>query len=136
MKPFISPSFYGAFKFILSLTLIASPWIFGLVDVSSCALFLPIYMGWLQLIMAIFSNNPSGIIKQLPIHTNMVVDVFMGFVLMVSPWLWNFSSKAFWPELLLGGLLFCLGMFTKNSPFTDSQRHFDANGPLGSSEFN
>ncbi len=134
MKPFLSTTFYGVLKYIVSLTLIASPWLFGLVDVSSAALFLPIYFGWLQLIMAIFSDNKAGIIKQFPIQTNMVIDVVMGFVLMVSPWLYTFSSKAFWPELLLGGLLFCLGIFTKKSPFLTRPHHSVAEGQLTSTD--
>ena len=117
MKPFISTGVYGIFNFIIALTLIASPWIFGLVNVSSAALFLPIYLGWLQLILAIFSNHEAGFFKQLPVQTHMVIDVFMGFILIISPFLWNFSSKIWWPEVLLGGLLLCAGIFTSKSPF-------------------
>lgn len=118
MKPFVPTAVYGVLNYLISLTLIASPWMFGLVNVSSAALLLPIYIGWLQLIMAIFSNNETGFIKQFPMRIHLTLDVIMGFILIVSPWLYTFSSKAFWPELLLGGLLFFLGLFTKKSPFT------------------
>jgi hypothetical protein len=64
MKPFISTAVYGVLNYIVALTLIASPWLFGFANVSSAALFLPLYIGWLQLIMAIFSNNETGFIKQ------------------------------------------------------------------------
>ena len=57
MKPFISTTFYGVLNYIIALTLIASPWLFGFYNVSSAALLLPIYIGWLQLIMAIFADN-------------------------------------------------------------------------------
>jgi hypothetical protein len=117
MKPFIPTAFYGVLNYILSLTLIASPWLFGLVDISSAALLIPIYIGWLQLIMAIFVDNETGFVKQFPMQIHLVLDVAMGFILMISPWLYTFSSKAFLPELLLGGLLFCMGIFTKKSPF-------------------
>jgi hypothetical protein len=130
MKPFVSTAIYGVLNYIVSLTLIASPWLFGLVDISSAALFLPIYIGWLQLIMAIFSNNETGFIKQFPMQIHLVLDVLMGFVLMVSPWLYTFSSRAFWPELLFGGLLFCLGIFTKRSPFLSKAHHSVRDGLL------
>lgn len=118
MKPFIPTAFYGVLNYILSLTLIASPWLFGYADVSSAALLLPIYIGWLQLIMAIFVDNETGFVKQFPMQMHLVLDVVMGFIIMVSPWLWNFSSKVFLPQLLMGLLLFCMGLFTKKSPFT------------------
>jgi hypothetical protein len=123
MKPFISTKFYGVLNYILALTLIASPWLFHFYNVSSAALFLPIYFGWLQLILSIFSDNEAGIIKQLPLHTHLVIDVFMGFILLVSPWLWGFAYKEFLPQFLLGSLLFLLGLFTKKSPFTGPVHH-------------
>jgi len=121
MKPFISTSFYGFFKYITSLTLIASPWLFHLVDVSSAALLLPMYIGWLQLILTIFVDTKFSAIRQLPIQTNLVLDVVMGFILGVSPWLYTFADRnngtAFASALCFGALLMFLGIFTQHSPF-------------------
>ncbi len=120
MKPFIPTAFYGVVNYILALTLIASPWLFNLVDVSSAALFIPMYIGWLQLIMAIFTNSETGFIKQFPLQIHLVLDVIMGFFLLVSPFLYTFSNKqpgAWVPAVLLGGLLMFMGNFTKKSPW-------------------
>jgi hypothetical protein len=134
MKPFIPTAVYGVLNYLLSFTLIASPWLFGVADVSSAALLMPIYMGWLQFIMAVFVDNETGFVKQFPMQIHLVIDVLMGFILMVSPWLYTFSSKAFWPELLLGGLLFCLGIFTKKSPFLTKPHHSVPEGQLTSTD--
>ncbi|WP_428328287.1 SPW repeat domain-containing protein [Mucilaginibacter sp.] len=136
MKPFIPTAVYGVLNYILALTLIASPWLFNLVDISSAALFFPIYIGWIQLIMAIFVKNETGFIKQFPMRVHLVLDVAMGFILMVTPWVYTFSSKAFWPELLMGGALFFLGIFTKKSPFTTNEHRGHAEGLLISTESN
>jgi hypothetical protein len=132
MKPFISTSFYGFFKYILALTIIASPWLFSLVNVSSAALLIPIYIGWLQLIMTIFVDTKASFIRRFPIQMNLVLDVLMGFFLFVSPWLYGFAPKACWPEVLLGGLLIFLGFFTKNSPFLTNPHRTMAEGQLTS----
>jgi hypothetical protein len=134
MKPFISTAIYGVLNYIIALTLIASPWLFDLVHVSSAALFLPIYIGWLQLIMAIFADNEMSPIKRFPMEMHLTLDVLMGFILFVSPWLYTFSSKAFWPEVLLGGLLFFLGLFTKKSPFTTKRHKPLSEGGLASTD--
>ena len=125
MKPFISTAVYGVLNYIISIALIASPWLFGLFSVSSAAFLFPLYIGWLQLIMAIFVDNETGFVKQFPMQIHLALDVAMGFILMVSPWIYSFSSKIYWPELLFGGLLFLLGIFTKKSPFL-TKRHLAA----------
>ncbi|BAU52194.1 SPW repeat domain-containing protein [Mucilaginibacter gotjawali] len=140
MKPFISTAFYGFFKYILALTLIATPWIFKgfdgtkLADISSAALLIPIYIGWLQLIMNIFSDTEASPIRQFPIKMNMVLDTVMGFILFVSPWLYNFKAKAFLPEIFFGALLIFLGVFTKRSPFTSKENHSPSKGLLTSTD--
>jgi len=134
MKPFISTAFYGFFKYILSLTLIASPWLFNLVDISSAALLIPIYFGWLLLIMNIFADTPASPIRQFPIKMNMVADVIFGFFLMVSPYLYTFSPKAHWLELILGGLLIFLANFTKGSPFLTEANDALPEGQLTSTD--
>ncbi|MGZ3871451.1 MAG: SPW repeat domain-containing protein [Mucilaginibacter sp.] len=134
MKPFISTAVYGVLNYIIALTLIASPWLFGFVNVSSAALLLPMYIGWLQLIMAIFTNNETGFIKQFPIRIHFVLDVLMGFIILVSPWLYTFSSKVFWPQLILGGILFGMGLFTKHSPFTTKYHKHRPEGLLSSTD--
>src|ERR1700744_5518413 len=146
MKPFIPTTVYGVLNFLLALTMIASPWLFDLVNISSAALFLPIYIGWLQLIMAIFAKNEIGFIKQFPMTIHSVLDVAMGFILMVSPWLYGFAFDSvraqgvvkgvFWPELLMGGLLFCMGLFNTMSPFSTSGRHNHLPGLITSKESN
>ena len=82
MKPFISTAVYGVLNYIIALTLIASPWLFDLRSISSAAFFLPLYIGWLQLIMAIFTNNETGFIKQFPVRIHYTLDVLMGFILL------------------------------------------------------
>jgi|SRR5471030_301150 hypothetical protein len=134
MKPFVPTAVYGVLNYLLSFTLIASPWLFGLVDVSSAALLIPIYIGWLQFIMAVFVDNETGFVKKFPMQIHLVLDVLMGFILLVSPWLYTFSSHVFWPELLLGGLLFFLGIFTKKSPFLTRPHHSVPEGTLVSTD--
>jgi hypothetical protein len=139
MKPFIPTKFYGYFNYILAVTFIASPWIFDFYNVSSAALFLPIYIGWLQLIMAIFVDNEAGIMKQFPMSIHLVLDTAMGFILMVSPWLWGYAyigaKTEFWPQFLMGLILFTLGIFTMKSPITSTvQRPLPQGGEMTSAD--
>lgn len=128
MKAFISTTFYGFFNHILALTLIASPWIFGFANTSSAALLLPMYIGWLQLIMAIFADNKLGFLKVFPMSMHNVNDVIMGSFLMCSPWVYDFHSTIWIPQVLFGGALFILDIFTQGSPLLNKEHKLQQGG--------
>ena len=130
MKPFISTKVYGFLNYVLALTLMASPWLFGFVGVGKAALFLPLIFGWLQLIMAIFSNHSFGFIKVFPVSMHCFIDVIGGSFLLASPWIYGYSSSVFAPQLILGLIVFLLGIFTESSPITDAPMHVFKDGLL------
>ena len=67
-------------------------------------------------------------------QTHLALDVFTGFILVVSPWVYSFSGKVFLPQLLIGLLLLCLGIFTKKSPFLIDPHHSLPEGQLTSTD--
>jgi len=121
MKPFISKTAYGVLNYIIGLLLITSPWLFGFVHIKIAAagLLLPIYMGWLSLIMAVFSQNPLGFrqLNVLPMQIHNCVDVLFGSFLLALPWTYAFSHVVFWPHFLLGLAMLIKGIFAQESPF-------------------
>ena len=129
MKPFIPTSVYGFFNYASALTLIASPWLFGFYNVGGASFFLPLVFGWLQLIMAIFSNHEWGFIKVFPVSMHCFLDVVGGFILATSPFIYGYyATGVFLPQLLLGSLVVFLGIFTKKSPLTDEPQHVFRDG--------
>jgi hypothetical protein len=117
MKPFISTTLYGVINYASALLLMASPWLFDFAQFGGAALFIPLIVGWLQLIMAIFSDNPVGFIKVFPMQMHNCLDVLTGSFLMCLPWTYDFSSKVFWPHLIFGVVLLINGIFVHKSPF-------------------
>jgi hypothetical protein len=136
MKPFISTSFYGVINWAACLLLLSTPWFMGYYVYGGAALFLPLLIGWLQFIMAVFSNNKHGFIKVFPMQMHLFLDVVTGSFLMCSPFVYAFSDKVFWPQVLLGALLLIAGIFTKKSPFTAPKYHNLAQGQLTSTDSN
>jgi hypothetical protein len=131
MKPFISTSFFGLINYVIALTLMASPWLFGFDR--GAAFFLPLVFGWLQLIMAIFSRNKFGFLKAFPVSMHCFLDVVGGFILATSPFIYGYyATTVFIPQLLLGSLVVFLGIFTKKSPLTDEPQHVFRDGLLNS----
>jgi hypothetical protein len=130
MKPFISTSTFGFLNYVIAITLMSSPWLFGFYHVGGASFFLPVVFGWLQLIMAIFSKNKFGFMYVFPVPMHCFIDVVGGSFLLASPFVYAYSSHVFWPQLLLGSLVFFLGIFTKTSPFTDEPGHVFKDGLL------
>ena len=132
MKPFISLSTYGVINWLAVVLLLGSPWALGFYKLGGAALFLPLLFGWLEFIMAVFSNNKHGFIKQMPMEMHLFLDVIIGSFLLMSPFIFHFSDKVVWPQVLIGGLVFIAGAFTHKSPFTDKFRHHLPEGQLQS----
>jgi hypothetical protein len=117
MKPFISRTAYGFLNYAIALVLIASPWAFGFSHATiAAAILMPMLMGWLQLIMSIFSDNPLGFLRVFPMQMQNCVDILMGSFLLALPWTYDFSSYAWLPHFLLGLALLIKGIFAEQSP--------------------
>src|SRR5258708_2412096 len=119
MKPFISTSTYGFINYVVAIILMSSLCLFGFSHVVGPLFFLPLIFGWLQLIMAILSKHKFGFMNVFPVSMHCFIDVVGGSFLMASPFIYAYSSQVVWPQVLLGALVFFLGIFTKQSPFTD-----------------
>lgn len=115
-KGFISTTLLGVLDYITGIILIASPWLFGYTDINSAALFIPVFLGAMQLIMAIFSNYELGIMKVFPMPMHSFLNGFVGFLLLVSPFLYGFYHIVFWPQVILGILLLAMSIYVKPSP--------------------
>jgi hypothetical protein len=113
---FISTKLLGVLDYITAIIIGASPWLFGYYNISSAALFIPVFLGAMQLIMSIFSNYELGVMKVLPMPLHSFLNGFVGFWLLVSPFLYGFYNIVFWPQVILGALLFVMAIYVKPSP--------------------
>ena len=128
MKPFISTKVYGFFNYALAIVMILSPWLFNFSHQHGASILMPLYLGWLQLIMAIFSKHEWGFIKVFPVSMHCFIDAIVGSFIVASPFLYSFTDQVFIPQLLFGLIMFLLGIFTEGSPFTSEPTHVFKDG--------
>lgn len=128
MKTFISTKFHAVLDYVGGILITASPWIFGFYKVGGAALFLPLVLGILQMTMVIFTKHEGGLIKVFPLQLHLILDMLVGFVLLVSPFLYGFYSFVFLPHVLLGLLSLSAALFTDDSPFLSRLQIFDPRG--------
>jgi hypothetical protein len=128
MKSFIPTTTYAVLNYVIALLLISTLWTFDTLHIGGAALFLPLLIGWLQLIMAIFADNKLGFLKVFPMSMHNVNDVIMGSFLMCSPWIYDFHTIIWVPQVLFGGALFIMGIFTQGSPLLNKDHKLQQGG--------
>lgn len=122
MKPFIPTTEFAALDYIGSAALFASPWVFGFAHSTGAASLIPMYMGGTFILMAMFADNKFGLFKSLPMQMHLVILMFSGFFLLVSPWIFSFADIVFLPHVIFGAIFILLPIFTQNSPFLTKPR--------------
>ena|ERR1700712_2826906 len=120
MKTFIPTTQFAVINYLGSIMLFASPWLFGFAHSSGAASLIPMYMGGTLLFLATFGNNKLGLFKSMPLQMHLILLMFCGFFLMVSPWLFSSGDMVYVPHMAFGLLFLILSIFTQNSPFLTS----------------
>lgn len=128
MTPFISTKLHSVFDYVGGVVVAASPWLFGFYNVGGAALFIPLVFGVLQMIMVIFTKHEGGLIKVFPLQLHLLLDMFVGFLLLISPFLYKFYPFVFLPHVLLGLFLLGSSIFTRRSPFLEPFEVLDSRG--------
>jgi hypothetical protein len=59
-----------------------------------------------------------GVVRMIPMPVHLLLDIAAGALLAVSPWLFGFADRVFWPHLILGLLEIGAGLMTRTAPET------------------
>jgi hypothetical protein len=97
----ISTKTHGILDYMTAVLLIALPWILGFNDVPT-ATWILILVGAMIIMLSLFTNYESGIIRSIPMRTHLTVDIVTGLLLAASPWLLGFSDQVYIPHLIAG----------------------------------
>lgn len=90
MKP-IDARTHGVLDYILAVSLIAAPFLFGL---SGTAANLIAAGGTLYLVVSLLTNYPLGWLKVLPFSAHGALEVLLALTWIATPWLYGFSGVA------------------------------------------
>lgn len=107
---------HGILDYAGGLLITTSPWLFGFAKLGGAPLLIPLCLGSMQLLMALFSNHPLGVIKVFPMPLHLVIDMLAGIILIAAPWVYGFYHFVFLPHVLLGMMSLLAGLLTRHSP--------------------
>lgn len=112
---FISTRTHGVLDYLMGALLIVAPYLLGFAD-GTAAQWIPQILGAVMIGMALLTDYELGAVRMVPMPVHLFLDVASGALLAISPWLFGFSDRVFWPHLILGLIAIGGGLMTRTQP--------------------
>lgn len=112
---FIDTRTHGIIDYATGAVLIVAPYLFGFAT-GGIEQWLPMSLGALTIGVSLITRYELSAAKIMPLGVHLSVDVAVGALLAVSPWLFGFSHVIWWPHLLVGLLSIAVPLMTKREP--------------------
>jgi hypothetical protein len=106
---------HGVFDYLLGIVWILSPWLFGFSE-RGPETWIPLCLGIGILLYSACTAYEWGMLRIIPMQTHLVLDVFAGAFLAVSPFLFHFDQLVCVPHVILGGVLVGMAGITRRRP--------------------
>lgn len=113
----ISTKLHGVIDYAYGALLIASPWLFGFAEGATAALWVPVLLGGMSLIVSVCTNYETGLFKLLDMRMHLLWDAMTGITLALSPWIFYFYDMVAKPHLLLGAASLLITLLSRRYPY-------------------
>ena len=106
---------HGVIDYLTGPLLIAAPSILKLTG-GGPKTWVPVALGTSTVAYSAMTDYELGIVKAIPVHTHLSLDLGSGLLLAASPWLFRFKRDVWVPHLVVGLLEVGAALTTKKSP--------------------
>ena len=96
---------HGIIDYLVAALLLLAPFLFGFAD-GGPAQMVPTVLAVVIVIVSLLTRYELSVAKVIPYSVHLVLDVLVGLVLLVSPWLFGFADQIWWPHVLVGVVSF------------------------------
>jgi hypothetical protein len=109
---FINNKMHGVLDFVTVIAFALIPTIFGLAGIPA---YLSYALAVIHLLMTLITNFEFGVLKAIPLKFHKFVEMAVGPVLIVIPWILGFSNdmKSRWVFIALGIVIILVGQFSE-----------------------
>jgi hypothetical protein len=126
----ISTRTHGVIDYLMGILLIVAPYVLGFADGTS-AQWIPQAIGAAVIGAALLTDYELGAVRMIPMTVHLFLDIAAGALLAVSPWLFGFSDRVYWPHLILGLLEIGVALMTRTIPESESAMAKDGAATVG-----
>lgn len=106
---------HGMIDYLVGLLLIAAPFLLGFAD-GTAAQWAPMILGAGAILYSLMTNYEPGLVKVIPMPVHLGLDMGSGTLLAVSPWLFGFADRIWWPHVLVGVMEIVIPLMTNRRP--------------------
>jgi hypothetical protein len=120
----ITSRLHGIIDYIVGVTLIAAPWLFGFADFNNfpAATWTPVTIGFLMIAMSLLTNYEYSIAKIISLRAHLAIDFIAAAFLAASPWLLNYADYVYAPHLIVGLAEILIVAMTIKQPYLPRTR--------------
>jgi len=112
---FIPTRTHGVLDYVVGALLIVAPYLLGFAD-GTAARWVPQILGLVAIGGALLTDYELGVMRVIPMPVHLGIDIAAGALLALSPWLFDFADRVFWPHLLVGIMEIGAGLTTRTAP--------------------
>jgi hypothetical protein len=123
---FISTQAHGVIDYLMGALLIVAPYLFGFAD-GTAAQWIPQIMGAALIGASLLTDYELGMVRMIPMPIHLGLDVAVGLLLVVSPWLFGFANYVWLPHVIFGLAEIGTGLMTRTVPETTTGTHTTTN---------
>jgi len=109
---FLDTKFHGYLDYTIGILLLFIPSVMHLEAHTAQSLIFYIF-GIFTLFLALHTDYEAGLYKLLPVEVHVVIEVVTGLFFALSPWIFGFAGKVFFPHLFFGVMTIVLSLGTK-----------------------
>jgi len=123
---FMTTRMHGMADYLIGIVLIIAPYLFGFAD-GSAAQWIPQILGVGAIAYSLLTDYELGAMRVIPMPVHLGIDFMSGLLLLVSPWLFGFADRVYWPHVIFGLIEIGASLTTQTRPHdtaaSTSSRH-------------
>jgi len=123
---FMTTRMHGIADYLVGIVLIIAPYLFGFAD-GSAAQWIPQILGVGAIAYSLLTDYELGAMRVIPMPVHLGIDFMSGLLLLVSPWLFGFADRVYWPHVIFGLIEIGASLTTQTRPHdtaaSTSSRH-------------
>jgi len=123
---FMTTRMHGMADYLIGIVLIIAPYLFGFAD-GSAAQWIPQILGVGAIVYSLLTDYELGAMRVIPMPVHLGIDFMSGLLLLVSPWLFGFADRVYWPHVIFGLIEIGASLTTQTRPHdtaaSTSSRH-------------
>jgi len=123
---FMTTRMHGIADYLVGIVLIIAPYLFGFAD-GSAAQWIPQILGVGAIVYSLLTDYELGAMRVIPMPVHLGIDFMSGLLLLVSPWLFGFADRVYWPHVIFGLIEIGASLTTQTRPHdtaaSTSSRH-------------